>query len=332
MSKEQKKFGKYFKKGSGSFDLNYISLRSVPRNELLGLSRYLRLSLTLDEMLVIKNYYLRIKRDPTDVELETFAQTWSEHCFHKTFRGIFKTNSGKINNLFKTFIEKATKEINPKWCISVFKDNAGIVEFDEKNAVSFKVETHNHPSAIEPFGGASTGVGGVIRDTLGVWGDPIAGTDVLCFGPLDYDYKKLPKGVKHPSYIFRGVVAGVGAYGNNMGIPTVNGAILFDESYVTNPLVYCGSVGFLPKSAYIKNTRLGDVVLLAGGKTGIDGIHGVTFASASLSGDSEETSRSAVQIGDPIEEEKLRRAILEIRDRRLASSITDLGGGGLSSA
>ena len=195
-----------------------------------------------------------------------------------------------------------------------------------------KVETHNHPSAIEPFGGAATGTGGVIRDILAVWAKPIACTDVLCFGPLDFDKNALPKGVNHPTYIFDGVVAGVGAYGNNMGIPTVNGAILFDESYVGNVVVYCGCVGILPMNRFVRNTKPGDAVLLVGGKTGRDGIHGVTFASAELAESSQVASLSAVQVPNPIEEEKLKRAILEIRDRKLASGITDLGGGGLSCA
>ncbi|MCK5592571.1 phosphoribosylformylglycinamidine synthase subunit PurL, partial [Candidatus Bathyarchaeota archaeon] len=194
------------------------------------------------------------------------------------------------------------------------------------------VETHNHPSAIEPFGGAATGTGGVIRDILGVWADPIACTDVLCFGPLDYNHDKLPVGTKHSKYIFRGVVAGIGHYGNNMGIPTVNGAIYFDESYVGNVVVYCGCVGILPMSKFVRDTKPGDLAVLAGGRTGRDGIHGVTFASAELTKESEEVSRSAVQIANPIEEEKIKRAIIEIRNQELGSAITDLGGGGLSCA
>jgi phosphoribosylformylglycinamidine synthase len=185
---------------------------------------------------------------------------------------------------------------------------------------------------VEPFGGAATGVGGVIRDVLGVWADPIACTDVLGFGPLDYDYAKLPAGVKHPKYVYMGVTAGIGAYGNNMGIPTVNGAIYFDDSYTGNVTVYCGCIGLLPLKKFRRTAKPDHIILLAGGKTGRDGIHGVTFASAELTEKSEEVSRPAVQIADPIEEEKLKRAIIEIRDRELASAITDLGGGGLSSA
>ena len=194
------------------------------------------------------------------------------------------------------------------------------------------METHNHPSAVEPFGGAATGVGGVIRDILGVWADPIACTDVLGFGPLDYDYNKFPAGVKHPKYVYMGVTAGISAYGNNMGIPTVNGAIYFDESYTGNVTVYCGCIGLLPLDKFTKNAKPEHIIVIAGGKTGRDGIHGVTFASAELTEKSEEISRPAVQIADPIEEEKVKRAIIEIRDLQLASATTDLGGGGLSSA
>ncbi|UCF44720.1 MAG: phosphoribosylformylglycinamidine synthase subunit PurL, partial [Candidatus Bathyarchaeota archaeon] len=207
-----------------------------------------------------------------------------------------------------------------------------IIHFDKDYGIAAKVETHNHPSAVEPFGGAATGVGGVIRDVLGVWADPIACTDVLGFGPLNYEYNKLPAGVKHPKYVYMGVTAGIGAYGNNMGIPTVNGAIYFDDSYTGNVTVYCGCIGLLPLKKFRRNAKPGHIILLAGGKTGRDGIHGVTFASAELTEKSEEVSRPAVQIADPIEEEKLKRAIIEIRDRELASAITDLGGGGLSSA
>ncbi len=163
----------------------------------------------------------------------------------------------EIDSLFKTYIAKATREINPKWCISVFEDNAGIISFDKGYGIAAKVETHNHPSAVEPFGGAATGVGGVIRDVLGVWADPIACTDVLGFGPLNYDYTKLPPGVKHPKYVYLGVTAGIGAYGNNMGIPTVNGAIYFDESYTGNVVVYCGCIGLLPLSKFKKNSGSG---------------------------------------------------------------------------
>ncbi|MEM2877668.1 MAG: phosphoribosylformylglycinamidine synthase subunit PurL [Thermoproteota archaeon] len=294
------------------------------------MSRGMGLNISLDRMRYLKQYFKN--KPPTDVELEMIAQTWSEHCFHNVFKGDVVTDDGRvINSILKTYIMRATKELNKEWCISVFEDNAGIIDFDKGYAIAAKVETHNHPSAVEPFGGAATGVGGVIRDILGVWGEPIALTDVLCFGPLDTKYEDLPPGVKHPRYIYRGVVAGIGSYGNNMGIPTVSGAIFFDKGYTGNVIVYCGCIGILPRDAYVRNTREGDFAVLAGGRTGRDGIHGVTFASVELTEEAEEL-RSAVQIPNPIVEERLRRAILRIRDEKLASGITDLGGGGLSCA
>lgn len=314
------------------FKLFEINILEADGEKLLKISQEMGLGLNLEEMMVIQQYFSRKRRNPTDVELQTIGQTWSEHCFHKTFKGEITFGRNQIDGLFNTYIAKVTKELKPSWCLSVFEDNAGIIEFENGYAVAVKVETHNHPSAIEPFGGAATGVGGVIRDILGVWADPIACMDVLGFGPLNYDYGQLPLGVKHPKYLFKGVVAGIGCYGNNMGIPTVNGAICFDESYVGNVVVYCGCVGILPWDKFVKNVKPEDIIVLAGGKTGRDGIHGVTFASAELTEKSEEVSRPAVQIANPIEEEKLKRAIIEIRDKKLASAITDLGGGGLSSA
>ncbi|MDH5385925.1 MAG: phosphoribosylformylglycinamidine synthase subunit PurL [Candidatus Aminicenantes bacterium] len=300
--------------------------------QLLQISGEMGIGLNLNEMKAVQRCFSRKKRNPTDVELQIIGQTWSEHCYHRTFKGNITTTKGEIRSLFKKYITKVTNELNPPWCISVFEDNAGLIDFEKGYAIAAKVETHNHPSAIEPFGGAATGTGGVIRDILGVWADPIACTDVLGFGPLDYDYEKLPSGTKHPKYVFRGVVAGIGHYGNNMGIPTVNGAIYFDESYVGNVVVYCGCIGILSMDRFVRNTRLGDVAVLLGGKTGRDGIHGVTFASAELTRESEEVSRPAVQIANPIEEEKLKRAIIKIRDEGLGSAITDLGGGGISCA
>jgi len=314
------------------YELFEVNLSGADNEQLLQVSRELGIGLNLEEMKAIQKYFSRKKRNPTDVELQTIGQTWSEHCYHKTFKGNITTRDGEIKNLFKTYIAKVTKELNPPWCISVFEDNAGIIDFERDCAIAAKVETHNHPSTIEPFGGAATGTGGVIRDILGVWADPIACTDVLGFGPLNYDYEKLPPGIKHPKYLFRGVVAGIGHYGNNMGIPTVNGAIYFDESYAGNVVVYCGCVGILPMKKFVRNTKPGDVAVLVGGRTGRDGIHGVTFASAELTRESEEVSRPAVQIANPIEEERLKRAIIKTRDEGLGSAITDLGGGGLSCA
>ncbi len=309
-----------------------VRMTTASLKELVEISRQLGLALNGTEMKSVRDYFRRKGRDPTDVELQTIGQTWSEHCFHKTFKSKIRFRSNTVDSLFKTYIAGATKKIDAPWCFSVFEENAGIVRFENDFGVAIKVETHNHPSAIEPFGGAATGTGGVIRDILGVWADPIACMDILGFGPLDFDVSNLREGVKHPRYVYAGVISGIGSYGNNMGIPTVNGAVYFDDSYVGNVVVYCGCVGLLPLRKFRKNAKTGDLVVLAGGKTGRDGIHGVTFASAELTEKSEEVSRPAVQIADPIEEEKLKRAIVKIRDKNLGSSITDLGGGGLSSA
>jgi len=323
-----------FKKLPLPFEVYEIDILSASEKELIEISSEMGLNLNLNEMLAIQSYFKSKNRNPTDIELQTFGQLWSEHCRHKTFKSTIVDEQGRIlaENILKSYIERATLDINAPWIISFLKDNAGIIEFTDEYAIAVKVETHNHPSAIDPFGGAATGVGGVIRDILGVWAKPIALIDVLCFGPLDYPYEKIPAGIKHPKYIFRGVVAGIGHYGNNMGIPTVAGAICFDEGYVGNVVVYVGCVGVLPKSKYKWRVSPGDAILVIGNKTGRDGIHGATFASADLREDSELVSRSAVQIPDPIEEEKLRRAILRIRDEDLGSGITDLGGGGLAVA
>ena len=235
-----------YQKRSVPFELFEINILTADDEQLSEISQTLGLALNTNEMKAIKSYFQKIGRNPTDVELQTLGQTWSEHCFHKTFKDRIRFDGKQIDGLFKTYIANATKKISPRWCFSVFEDNAGIVNFDGGYGVAVKVETHNHPSAVEPFGGAATGTGGVIRDVLGVWADPIACTDVLGFGPLDFEYEKLPNGVKHPRYVYMGVVAGIGSYGNNMGIPTVNGAIYFDESYTGNVVVYCGCVGLLP--------------------------------------------------------------------------------------
>ena len=317
-----------------SFALNVIDVIDIDDKGLLALSRN-RLWLSLDEMKCIQSYFRKQGRNPTDVEMETIAQTWSEHCVHKTFKGKIKLDGVVIDNLLKSTIMKATQELNRPWCLSVFKDNAGVIEFDDENAVCFKVETHNHPSAVEPYGGAATGLGGVIRDVLGtgLGAKPICNTDVFCFGPPDLPYGRLPQGVLHPRRVFKGVRAGVADYGNRMGIPTLNGAICFDDRYTANPLVFCGTVGLMPKHMSRQGRQnVGDLVVLAGGLTGRDGIHGVTFASGELTTESETVSSISVQIGNPIVEKKLLDVLLKARDRGLYNRITDCGGGGLSSA
>ena len=318
------------KKADLPFSHHTIDFLNAVDEDLLSIKEQLGLGLSLAELRYIRDHYIIKESKATDIELQTFDQTMSEHCSHKTFAGRIETPMGTVNGLLKTYFRSLIDELKPEWCFSVFEDNAGIVDLTDDVGIAIKVETHNHPSAIEPFGGAATGLGGVIRDILGVWAEPIANTDVLCFGPLNYPYEKLPEGVKHPMYLFHGVVDGIGSYGNSIGIPTVNGATVFDEDYTGNVLVYAGCIGVLPKDQYLRKVKPGDYVVLAGGRTGHDGIHGVTFASVELSEESEETSRSAVQIANPIEEEKVKRAIKQISEQKLGSGITDIGGGGLS--
>ncbi|MBD3172134.1 phosphoribosylformylglycinamidine synthase subunit PurL, partial [Candidatus Bathyarchaeota archaeon] len=312
------------------FSHHTIDFMNASDEELVDIRKQLGLGLTLDELRYIRDHYILRERKATDIELQTFDQAMSEHCSHKTFAGVIETPEGKVDGLLKTYFKSLIDELEPEWCFSVFEDNAGMVDLTDDVTIAIKVETHNHPSAIEPFGGAATGLGGVIRDIMGVWANPIANTDVICFGPLDYSYEKLPDGVKHPKFLFNGVVDGIGSYGNSIGIPTVNGATVFDEDYTGNVLVYAGCIGVLPKDQYKTEVKSGDYVVLVGGKTGRDGIHGVTFASVELTEESEETSRSAVQIANPIEEEKVKRAIKQISDKKLGSGITDIGGGGIS--
>jgi len=315
-------------------NITTIDMIGAGPDKLKKISKNGQLFLSLDEMKTIKNYFIKLGRNPTDCELETIAQTWSEHCKHKTFRGLIKYEGKTIKNLLKNTVMKVTAELNKPWCVSVFKDNSGIIRFDEKNDICFKVETHNHPSALEPYGGAGTGIGGVIRDPMGtgLGAKPIINTDIFCFGPMDYPYKKLPKGALHPRRIMKGVVSGVRDYGNRMGIPTSNGAVCFDENFVGNPLVFCGNVGIMPKNKADKKVFPGDLAVVVGGRTGRDGIHGATFSSGELTHESEEVNGSAVQIGNPIQEKKVADTILKARDLGLYNAITDCGAGGLSSA
>ncbi len=319
-----------------------VDLISANSKQLMEISQKGQLFLNVNEMKAIQNHFKELQRNPTDCELETIAQTWSEHCYHKTFKSTIRYSyqeKGKkkekiIRNLFKSTIVKATREIKKPWCVSVFHDNAGVIKFDKDYHVCFKVETHNHPSALEPFGGANTGVGGVIRDTLGtgLGAKPICNTDIFCFAQPGMSFDELPAGVLHPKRVMKGVVSGVRDYGNKMGIPTVNGAILFDRGFVGNPLVFCGNVGLLPKDKVKKEVKKGDLVVVVGGRTGRDGIHGATFSSGELTHESEVISSGAVQIGNPIQEKKVLDALLKARDEHLYTSITDCGAGGLSSA
>ncbi len=326
-----------------TFRLVTVPLLGLNDDALVKLSRAGQLSLSLAEMRTIQAHFREAGREPTDVELETIAQTWSEHCSHKTLKGKieFSGEGGtrRYDNLLKETIFAATQEIRQRlgagdWCVSVFEDNAGVVRFDDRYNACFKVETHNRPSAIEPYGGASTGIGGVIRDPLGtgLGAKPICNTDVFCFAPPDTPPESLPPGVLHPRKVMNGVIAGVRDYGNRMGIPTVNGAVCFDDRYLANPLVFCGTVGIIPVDRCKKEAKPGDLIVAVGGRTGRDGIHGATFSSAELTADSEKVSGGAVQIGNAIAEKKMLDVLLQARDRSLYSAITDCGAGGFSSA
>jgi phosphoribosylformylglycinamidine synthase len=356
-----------------------VPLRGADDAALQQISSAGVLALDLQEMRAVQAHFRELGRDPSDGELETIAQTWSEHCSHKTFKarvryrrlaigawekesrdpalyGAYQMlqQSCEIDSLIRTFLMEATRKVlerrkpqfpisnlqspisniqsSDNWVLSAFVDNAGIIAFGEAHELSFKVETHNHPSALEPFGGANTGVGGVVRDVLGVSGKPIANTDVLCFGPPDLPPADLPPGVLHPRRIAGGVVAGVRDYGNKLGIPTVNGAVLYDAGYTANPLVFCGTLGLAPRGSNPHDAQPGHAVVVLGGRTGRDGIHGATFSSAELAADTAAEVGSAVQIGDPITEKKLLDVLLQARDQQLYSAITDCGAGGLSSA
>ena len=330
------------------FEIINIPLRDASDAQLEQLSKDSQLYLTLVEMQTIQTYYRELGRDPTDIELESVAQTWSEHCSHKTLAGRIHylgpdsegnqlADERQYNNMLKETIFAATQEIRKRlgdddWCVSVFSDNAGVVRFDDEYNVCFKVETHNHPSALEPYGGANTGIGGVIRDPLGtgLGAKPVCNTDVFCFAPPDTPADELPPGVLHPRRVIKGVVSGVRDYGNRMGIPTVNGAVYFDKRYLGNPLVYCGNVGIMPKDKCFGAAVAGDAIVALGGRTGRDGIHGATFSSAELTSESESLSGGAVQIGNAVQEKMVLDVLLQARDLELYSAVTDCGAGGFS--
>ncbi|MCY4629548.1 MAG: phosphoribosylformylglycinamidine synthase subunit PurL [bacterium] len=317
-----------------------VPLLGLDDGQLAELSRQRMLSLDVTEMRAIQGHFNSCGRDPSDAELQTLAQAWSEHCVHKTFKAeIHLTHTradGRVelshHDGLLDALRRATAELDGDWLRSVFVDNAGIIAFDDELDLAVKVETHNHPSALEPFGGANTGVGGVVRDILGVSARPIACTDVLCFGPEDLEEADLPVGVLHPRRIRDGVVAGIGDYGNKLGLPTVNGAVLYDRGYIGNPLVFCGAVGLLPAGSHPTEPRAGDRIIVIGGRTGRDGIGGATFSSAGLDATVVGRAGSAVQIGDPIVEKGCIEVVERARDQGLYNAITDCGAGGLSSA
>lgn len=341
------------------FKLTHVQIRDLDDAGLEKLSREGHLFLSLDEMKGIQDEFRSLKREPTDIELETLAQTWSEHCVHKTLKSTIRytgpaiegidwgsrphhevhdDGSVTIHNLLKATVAAATFELIEEgldWTLSVFVDNAGIIKFDDKHAVCIKVETHNHPSALEPYGGAATGIGGCIRDIMGTGlaAKPIASTDVFCVAHPDTD--KVPAGCLHPKQTLTQIVGGVRDYGNRMGIPTINGAVSFDQRYIGNPLVYCGCIGIMPIDLISGDAQPGDRIIALGGKTGRDGIHGATFSSAELTDTHADEFSHAVQIGNAIEEKRTLDAILRARDYEggpLFSSITDCGAGGFSSA
>ena len=291
-----------------------IDVINANDEDLMKISEELGLALNLNEMRKIKDYFTKKGRNPTDIELQSIAQAWSEHCCYKSS---------------KCYLREYLFGIEKDYVISAIKEDAGVVEFDDEYAYVVALESHNHPSAIEPYGGASTGIGGILRDVLCMGAQPIALVDPLFFGNLDV--KDLPKGVKHPLYLLFGVVAGIRDYGNRVGIPTVGGMVFFDESYVTNCLVNVGCVGIVRKDRIVHSRvgNVGDLFVLVGGATGRDGIHGVTFASKELSEESEE-ERGAVQLGNPIMKEPLIHACLEVVEKGLVTGMKDLGGGGLS--
>lgn len=331
-----------------------IPLADLSDSELEKISKRRLLALNVPEMRAIAEHFSLsntiaarknegLGEHPTDVELECIAQTWSEHCKHKIFNATITYSEGgkgkkeKIVSLFKTYIRATTQKVgkDAKYLVSVFTDNAGVIELIKGWNLVMKVETHNTPSALDPYGGALTGILGVNRDVLGtgLGAKPIFNTDVFCFADPFYS-GKIPPRLLHPKRVFEGVRAGVERGGNASGIPTVNGSVFFDGRYLGKPLVYCGTGGIMPssvagKQSHIKTTQSGDRIFTVGGRVGKDGIHGATFSSEGLH---EGSPTSAVQLGDPFTQKKVLDFILEARDGGLISGLTDMGAGGLSSA
>lgn len=326
--------------GEESAQVETVVLRGTTPDERTRINSSRALALDIEEIEVVAQWYESIGRDPTDAELETIAQTWSDHCSHKTFRArIVATTADETQQVevepLLAQLRRSTEEIAAPFVVSAFDGNAGIVRFADGVALAIKAETHNHPSAIEPFGGANTGVGGVIRDVLAAPARPVALTDILCFGPRNLHHEQLPEGVLHPAIIEEGVVEGVADYGNKIGVPTVAGAVLYDPGYVANPLVFCGCVGEVLQGAdALIGPQVGDHIVVVGGATGRDGIRGATFSSMTMDATTGEVAGASVQIGDPITERLVTDLLIEIIDRPdpLIHALTDCGAGGLSSA
>lgn len=315
--------------------VDHVTVTTLNDDELQALNKVRGLSMDIAELHAVAAHFRGVGREPTDVELETLAQTWSEHCAHKTFRARITLESGpgagsEVTPLMKQ-LRNCTDTIDAPFVRSSFVGNAGILSYTPGVTVAVKAETHNHPSAIEPFGGSNTGVGGVIRDVMGAAHHPIAITDILCFGPTDFPADQLPEGVLHPRLIESGVVAGVADYGNKIGLPTVAGAVLYDPGYLANPLVYAGCIGVAREGEWeLPGPQPGDLVVTMGGRTGRDGLRGATFSSATMDATTGDVAGASVQIGDPITEKLLIDVMRECIG--LYNAVTDCGAGGLSSA
>lgn len=313
--------------------VNIVPVRDAFPEELMTLSKD-KLFLNLQEMQVIQDYFRELGRDPSDCELEHIAAAWSEHCGHKTFKAKVMVDGIEKQPLFTRISETARKYFGDE-VVSAFVDNSGVITFYDGQAICYKVETHNSPSAIEPYGGAMTGSGGVFRDVLGTGqgAKVLVSTDMFCFAPTDLDPSKLPQGTLHPDYLQRRVVAGVRDYGNRMGIPTNNGSVHYHEDFRAKPTVIVGTGGIIEESrAQQGEPQVNDLVIAIGGRTGRDGIHGATFSSGEMTDRTINVNSSAVQIGNAIEEKRMADAIIEARDKDLVRAITDCGAAGFASA
>lgn len=318
-------------------NINTIALRTMSDDELMQCSQKQHMFLQLHEMQAIADYFKTIGRDPFDAELETIAQTWSEHCMHKTFKSPLMIDGQQKEPLYKRLKTTAQKYYHTDGVevVSAFEDNAGVISFYEEYGVMAKVETHNSPSAIEPYGGAATGSGGVFRDIMGTGkgAKVIASTDMFCFAPPTLDPQDLPPGCLAPKHLLQKVVSGVRDYGNRMGVPTNNGSVHFHKDFRAKPTVIVGAYGIAPIKHCAKgNPEPDDIIFTVGGKTGRDGIHGATFSSGQMTSDTKSVHASAVQIGNPIEEKRMADALLKCRDQNIIRAITDCGAGGFSSA
>ena len=294
---------------------NTILISSLSSEKLSALSEELGLSLSLEEMIRLKNYFLELGREPTDVELQAMGQAWSEHCCYKSS---------------KLYLKKYFENLRTENTILQMEDDAGVMGFNEEYAYVLKMETHNHPSAVEPYGGSATGVGGILRDILCMGAQPIAVLDSLYFGT---DFQESAEGRLTTRFVIENIVAGIRDYGNRVGIPTVSGSVNFHEKFIGSPLVNAGCLGVAKRSEISRSrvSKAGEFLVLAGGRTGRDGIHGVNFASRIQDSKDKDRNR-AVQLGNPILKEPLIHAVLEANEKKLIAGMKDLGGGGLSSS